>query len=181
MIGARLQPGQPERVQPLAHRADVNPGVVTPRRFLLQVHAAPAHHTMQCRIGSRNHQRPEFRFLLDRQLRRAAGGDARSKAANPLGIVAMHPVTQRLAVHAALPGGLATAGAVQHQRNRQYPADLVSVGAFARRCPKLPCTVSGPADRYRSARAPPANCRGNRIRSRGQWEPEVSLRFRGLV
>ena len=51
MIGARLQPGQPELVQPLAHRADVNPGVVMPRRFLLQVHAAPAHHTMQCRIG----------------------------------------------------------------------------------------------------------------------------------
>ena len=30
MIGARLQPGQPELVQPLAHRADVNPGVVSP-------------------------------------------------------------------------------------------------------------------------------------------------------
>ncbi len=72
MIGARLQPGQPERVQPLAHRAEVNPGVVTPRRFLLQVHAAPAHHTMQCRIGSRDHQRCQWSGASKTDLRTAS-------------------------------------------------------------------------------------------------------------
>ena len=42
---------------------------------------------------------------------------------------------------------------LQHQSNREQPADLVSVGTLARHCPKPPCTVSGPADRYRSAHA----------------------------
>lgn len=70
MVGARLQPGQPERVQPLADRTHMHRHVEATRNFLLQVHAAPARHTMDRGIGTGDDQCPQLRHLRRAQDRR---------------------------------------------------------------------------------------------------------------
>ena len=59
------------------------------------------------------------------------------KPGEPLGVVAMHPVPQRLAVHPAGPRRAGPVRALQHQRQRQHPARRPRIPRPARLRPQL--------------------------------------------
>ncbi len=105
MARTRLQPGQPQLVQPSADRALVHFHGEPARHLGLQVHAAPAHNLVLGRIGARDDQRSQLSHLCRAQGRRTAGAGMRLQASDPSRIVTMNPVTQRLPVHAAVRRG----------------------------------------------------------------------------
>jgi hypothetical protein len=89
---------------------------------LAQVDQSPTHDAILIGIRSATHPLGDFRLLLRRQFRfRATAMRAVGQADDTLGIEAVHPIAQGLAIHAALPGGVAAPMPVQHQRDRQHP------------------------------------------------------------
>jgi hypothetical protein len=66
MVWPRLQPRQPELVQPLADRALVHLDPEPAYDLGAQVNAAPSHDLVPLRIGPRHHQGLQLSFLLGR-------------------------------------------------------------------------------------------------------------------
>ena len=110
---------------PQAHFGEIN-GKALPKNAL-QVHAAPAHNPINLRIGAGLHELLQLLFLLRRKFRRAA---ARLDVDQPVGallIEAMHPVPQRLAIHAADARRLLAIHSVANRRQCQQPPRLIGV------------------------------------------------------
>lgn len=141
MARTRLQPGQPELVQPSADRALVHFYGEPSGHLDLQVHASPAHNLVRGWIGSRDNQRFQLSHLCRAQSGRTAGAAMRLQAFDASRVVTMNPVTQRLPVHAALGRSLAARPPFQNQRQRQKPANLRPVRALARMISKVPGRV----------------------------------------
>jgi len=81
----------------------------------LQVDPAPAHHAMHGAVGTGLDQIGEFGLLLGREPRNGAVRPVVLQPIRPMLVEAMHPVAQRLTVHAADPRRLCPVHAVQNR------------------------------------------------------------------
>src|SRR5450432_2612462 len=109
----------------------------------------------------------------------------RLQAVDAARIVAMHPITQGLPVHAVLLGRFGARTALQHQRDRKNAANLRAIVALAGETPKFRrCSVQT-CDRDRRAHSMPPGARIAAGRSSRRIEgfgtPQESLCQRGLV
>jgi hypothetical protein len=89
--------------------------------LIAQIDTAPARHAMACRIWPGKNDAPQFGHLLTRQGRRTPAAQRIGEACDPFGIVAMHPIPQRLTVHAAATRRIRPRHPVQHVGDRQNP------------------------------------------------------------
>ena len=95
-----LQARQAKLVQPFADCALMHRHRPAARHLRLQINAAPTHHLVRLRVRAADDQFAQFGLLRSGQIRLPARAGARLQAGNALSIVAMHPVGQRLAIHA---------------------------------------------------------------------------------
>ena len=85
-----------------------------------QIAQPPAHHTVFSDIRPLADPSCELRLLLDRQLgRRTPTVRTVRQTGDALLVVTDNPVTQRLPIHAAVPGGLHPAMTLQYEGDRQ--------------------------------------------------------------
>ena len=158
-LGVPRAHGQAPEAQPaqqLAHRALVQPRPEAPFDEVAQIGAAPAR---QAAVLGRVRPRldPPFHLgLLRRRQARLRAGAARpvGQARDALGVVAVHPVAQRLPVHAALGRRLAPRAALQHQRDRQHPTRRLRIPRPRRLPPQVRRRQFGPGDRHRHSSLP---------------------------
>jgi hypothetical protein len=68
---------------------------------IAQIGATPTHDTIFLTIRTGLHPRFDFAQLLTGQAWFAAGSGPVQQSSQPVGVVSMHPVSQRLAIHAA--------------------------------------------------------------------------------
>jgi hypothetical protein len=93
----------------------------------LQVDPPPARHAVGLKIGTSLDDRRQLRHLSLAQSGLAAFAAMIVKALGAGGVKAMHPITQRLAVHPADPGRLRAVLALANRRQRQQPPALVRI------------------------------------------------------
>ena len=110
---------------------------------------------------------------------------ARYRPGYALGVIAMHPVGQRLAIHATQRCRLRPRPPLQHQRQRQKTANLPAIFAGCREIPQICCRVFSPCHLDRCTHQS-VHCANRRRRSSSQNSaplgiPHMSQRFRGLV
>jgi hypothetical protein len=86
---------------------------------LLEINAPPAHHAVNGRIRPRFHDLGQFRLLRWRQPRRRSAPPGVLQSLEPRRIKPVHPIPQRLPVHAADLRGLLTAPPLPDRRQRQ--------------------------------------------------------------
>ena len=98
----------------------------------LEIDAARGHKSVLLRIGTSLHEAAQFLHLLIRKLRRSAGRFGIDQAIGSALIKAVHPIPQRLAIHAADACNLLAIPAVVDRRQRQQPPRLM--GIFYRCC-----------------------------------------------
>src|SRR5512134_620845 len=92
-----------------------------------QVDAAPAHDTVHLGIGPVVDDRAHLLLLFRSELRLAPRRLAVDQPIRPPGVDGVHPIAQRLPIHAANPGGFRPTLAIADRRQRQQPARLVGV------------------------------------------------------
>jgi hypothetical protein len=114
MIRPRLHARQAASAQQLADCPLMHHDLVALGNKCLKVYAAPAHHSITLRVRSGKHQLFQLLQLLFRQCRRTAAARRIAQPGYPGGVVAMHPVPQRLPVHARRPCRLRAVAALQH-------------------------------------------------------------------
>src|SRR3954462_8179934 len=137
MAGTRADVREAELLEDLADRALVVSDAEALGHDLLQVHPAPAHDSMHGALRPGFNDLGELPQLLRREARRVA---FRPAVLEPFGapfIEAVHPVPQRLAVHATDPRGIGPAHPIQHRRKRQQTPTLVGVLGGRRKPPQL--------------------------------------------
>jgi hypothetical protein len=123
MLRTHRQAPERQLVQQLADRALVQRDAKVLLDPLLEIDAPPAHHAVALQIGAFLHPGLNRGLLLRRQARqRAVAPRLVGQAIQAAGIVAMHPVAQRLAIHRAGLCRLRARAPLQHQRDRQHPA-----------------------------------------------------------
>ena len=127
MVGPRLQPGQAQPTQHLADRPLVHDHPVPLGNRCRQVEAAPTGHTVDRRIGTGEHQSLQLLHLLRRQCRWTAAAMGIAQPADTIVIIAVNPVAQRLAIHAAGRCRFRPRRSFEHKSDRQYPASLPTV------------------------------------------------------
>jgi len=138
----------------LADRALVQLHAELLRDLVAQVDQAPAHE-FAFRRRSLPHPRRDLGFLLRRQLtRRLAGVVSVFQSGQPAFIVAMHPVAQRLPIHAGAPGRVGSAPTFQNKGNRQHPSRRGDVLAASRRRPQFRWSEIYPRNRNRHLSVP---------------------------
>ena len=93
MARTRLQPGQPELVQPSADRALVHFHGEPSGHLDLQVYTSPAYNLVLGWIGPRHDQRFQLSHLCRAKRRRTAGAGMRLQTIDPSRVIAMNPVT----------------------------------------------------------------------------------------
>ena len=142
MIPARLQAGQAQLVQPSGDGVPVGLHPEPPLHLRLQVHAAPANHAVDFRIGAGTHESQQLRPLQAAQSPRPARRAARHKALHALGIVAVDPVPQGLAVHAVQFRSLRAGPTLQNHRHGKDTPNLRTIGTLAAQGASLPLVKS---------------------------------------
>jgi hypothetical protein len=123
---------------PEADRGQINGEAFTENA--LQIHAAPAHHSVLLWIGASLNELPQFLFLLRRKFRGPPGRSGVDEPVRTSLIEAMHPVPQRLAVHAADTGRFGARHPVVNRRQCQQPPRLVSVPHLDRQAAQVIAT-----------------------------------------
>jgi hypothetical protein len=88
-------------------------------------------------IGARKNQLLQLLHLGLRQRRRTAATRCIAQPGNPIGVVAVHPVAQRLPVHAAGRRRFGPRGPFQNIGDRQNTAGYPALAASRRSLPKL--------------------------------------------
>ena len=150
--------GDTGEVQPLhqfANRALVQRHAKVPINLVAQIHQPPAHHLVLLQAWALPHPLRHRRFLLGGKLaRRRARVRLVVQAIQAGLVVPMHPVAQRLPVHAACPRRFGAVAAVQHQRQCQHPAGCRHVLAPRRRHTQARRIQLRPCDRDRHLRPP---------------------------
>ena len=107
-----------ERLEELADRALVVGDPEALDDDTLQIDPTPAHHPVHGPVRPYLDELCDFGTLLDREARLRTFGPAVEKAIRPVRVEPVHPVAQRLPVHAADPGRLRPVHPVQHRRQR---------------------------------------------------------------
>ena len=92
-----------------------------PLQLVAQVHPPPTHHPVTSRIGTRLDQFGQLGLLIRCELWLGTRRLQVVQAAYSLGVVAMHPIPQGLAIHAAGFGRRPAIRAVENHGNRQHP------------------------------------------------------------
>lgn len=118
-------------------------------QFIAQVHPPPAHHPVPSRIGTGLDQFDQFGLLIRRQFRLRTWRLEIMQATQALGVVAVHPIPQGLAIHAASLGSQFAIRTVEDHRDRQYSPDRRTVLLAAGRRPQLRRRQVEPSDRNR--------------------------------
>ena len=92
-----------------------------------QIRTAPAHDTMlgQARTSANHYRR--LGFLLRCQAWLGTSRNATGQPGKTAVVVAVHPVSQRLAVHAAQGGCLHTVVPIQHQRRSEHAPRCIGI------------------------------------------------------
>src|SRR5674476_1167131 len=103
MTRAHGEPAVAKLRQNLADRAFMQHDAEASFQLVAQIHTPPAHHPVPSRIGTRLDQFGQFGLLVRGELWLRAWRLAIVQAAHSLSVVAMHPIPQGLAVHAAGP------------------------------------------------------------------------------
>ena len=179
---SRLQPRQTQLMQPAADRALMHRHRKPPHHLGLKIHAPPPHHLVDLRIGTRDHQRPQLRHLPLAQDRRPTRAQARLQTLHALGVVAMHPVAQRLTIHPVQRRRLRPRMTLKHQRQRQQPPNLRPIRTPAAQRPQLHARVVPPRNPQRRAHPiSPLSESAHRIAKQPPWESSTSQPMRGLV
>src|SRR6266436_7941289 len=114
----------------LENASEAHLGQINAKAFAknpLEIHAAPARNPILLRIGASFHETPQFLFLLQRKLRWAARGFGVDQAFSTLVIETMHPIAQRLAIHAANARRLFAVHSVVNRSQGQEATRLVGV------------------------------------------------------
>src|SRR5713101_1785568 len=114
----------------LENASEAHLGQINAKAFAknpLEIHAAPARNPILLRIGASFHETPQFLFLLQRKLRWAARGCGVDQAFSALVIETMHPIAQRLAIHAADARRLFAVHSVVNRSQGQEATRLVGV------------------------------------------------------
>jgi hypothetical protein len=138
-----------EPAQHLADRALVQPDREAGLDQGPQVGPAPAHHAVPVGVRPPLHGGHQLGLLLGREPRPRPGAASVVQAGEPLGVVAVHPVPQRLPVHAGAPCRRLPRGALQDQRQGQHAACRPRVPAQARLPSQLGRARLLPRDRHR--------------------------------
>ncbi|KKC31269.1 hypothetical protein WH91_20425 [Devosia psychrophila] len=116
----------------LEKRTDMALMVVNPKPLLddpLEVNSAPPHNAINCQVWAGFDDLDQFHLLILRQPRRLTGGPMIEQAVRAVSIEPMHPIAERLPVHAAHPCSVGPAQSVQDRRQRQQPSALIGVFA----------------------------------------------------
>jgi len=128
MLRTHRQAAERQRVQQLADRALVQGDAKAVLDPVLEIDAPPAHHTVALQISAFVNPDRHLGLLLYRQARqRAVAPRLVRQTIQAAGIVAMHPVAQRLAIHRADLCRLSARAPLQHQCDRQHPARHLGV------------------------------------------------------
>lgn len=154
MTRARRDVTELQPLHQLAHRAFMQLHPEFGGNLVTQVNQPPAHHFVPLWIRSLVHPFRHLLFLLGRQLagRRAQIGPV-AQPCQPSGVVAMHPVSQGLAVHPGTACRFRPALALQDQGQSQGSPCLRAVIATRRSLPKLRRRELAPRDPNRHVQA----------------------------
>ena len=147
VLRAHRQPPETQCCQLLADAAFVQHDAEFRLDAVLQVTATPAHHAVAHRVGTGLDPGRKRGQLFGCKPPGPMRHRPVHQPAEALGIVAMYPVPERLAVH---PAGLRRRRAVNplhHQRNRQHPPCRTRVLRLARSRAKLRRRQFPPRDR----------------------------------
>ena len=164
MLRAHRQPDKAERLQLLADRALVHHHAEPRLDHTLQIDAAPAHDAVLLRVRALLDQFGKRRQIARAQPARRTRIVAVRQAQKPLGIVAMHPIAQRLPIHPAGLGRRLAINPLQDQRQRQHPARRTRVGRLPRRQTQFRRRQICPRDRDRRHFKPPSLQQQHRVR-----------------
>ena len=147
MKRARLQSGQLQPAQPLADGSLVYRYGEPLGHLAPQVEASPAHHLVGLGIGAFDHQCLQIIHLRLVESRRSARATARRQARDPGGIVAMHPIAQRLAIHAGQLRRFNARPALQDQGDGQQAPNLSAIAALCCELAQCLSRMLRPCDR----------------------------------
>ena len=149
-----------------------------------EVGEAPAHHPVHRDVRPGLDDLHQRRDLPRREPRRPPRPRPVHQPGDPLGVVAMHPVPQRLPVHPAAPRCRRPVRSLHHQRDRQHPPRLSRARRPTRQTPQLRGRRLLPIDLDCHARSLDASTKGNhiqqtmgipRVRNSGGWYEESPL------
>ena len=121
MTRAHGEPAIAKLRQHLADRAFMQHDAEASFQLIAQIHAPPAHHPMTNRIGTRFDQLGQFGLLFRGESWLGTRCLQIVQAAQAFSVVAMHPVAQALAIHAAGFGRGPAICTVENHRNSQQP------------------------------------------------------------
>ena len=133
VLRADRYPAKAETAQQIADRAFGQRHAELPLDLGGQIDASPANHPVFGKLRAGADPLRHRRRLRRRQLRRRSRRPLVRQARQSFGIVAMHPIAQRLPVHAATRRRLLARGALNHQRQRQHPPRRRGILAARRR------------------------------------------------
>jgi hypothetical protein len=117
-------PAEAERPDQLAHAALLVAHAEAALDQDAEIDQAPAHHPVLHELGAALQTTRQLSLLLRVQPPLPAWRLAVEQTVRPGGVEAVHPVAQRLPVHAAAAGRRGAACALEDQRDRQQPAGL---------------------------------------------------------
>jgi len=151
MAQARGDVGEAQAVQQLAHAALVQGDAEQLGDPRLDVRAPPPDNLVCLQIRPFAYPARDLALLLGRQPPRHPAAVPVGKAGHPVGVVAVNPVAQGLAVHASQPRRVLALAPVQHQRQRKQPTGHGRVVRPSRKPPQVSRSVFRPRDPNRHA------------------------------
>jgi len=149
MTRAHGEPAVAELGQNLADRAFMQFDAEAPLQLVAQVHPPPTYNPVTSRIGTRLDQFYQLGLLFRREFRLRSRHLQVVQAIYSLGVVAMHPIPQGLAIHAAGLGRQLAIRTVEDHRDSQHSSRRRTVLLAASSRTKLCCRQIKPCDRYR--------------------------------
>ena len=132
MARPRADVGKAKRLEQLADRALVIGDAEAVLNNPLKVDPPPTHDTVNSPIRSRLDKLSQIALLIDGQARWIARRPGVLQPVRAAFVEPVHPVPQRLTIHAADPRRIRPVHPVQNRRQRQQAATLI--GVLARSC-----------------------------------------------
>ena len=132
MLRTRADMREAGRLQQPAHRCLIEIDRIARHNEAPEIDAAPAHNAIGLWIGASLNQRCDLGLLPGRQFRLGARRLGIDQAVGSARIERMHPIAQRLAIHAADQSRRLAAHAVPHARQGKQAAGAVGVPASCR-------------------------------------------------
>ena len=120
VLGTCGKTAEVELAQQLADRALVQRHAEALGDALAQVRASPAHHPIPLRVRPLLDPGGEFGLLRRREAGLAPRRGSVGQPRKPLGVVAVDPIAQGLALHAAAPGGLLARVSLEDEGDGQH-------------------------------------------------------------